>query len=128
MMALLLLLPLLLAQAPGDFTGKVVAVKDGDTIVVLRGGTEQVDVRLEGIDCPELGQAYGSKAKQATADLAAGRVCRYRACDRHRQVRPDVGARHAPRQPGTEPRTRTVRLRLVVPQVLAGRVARRAGG
>jgi hypothetical protein len=38
--------------AYADFTGKVVAVADGDTITVLRD-KEQVKIRLAGIDAPE---------------------------------------------------------------------------
>jgi micrococcal nuclease len=48
------------------FEGKVVAVKDGDTIVVLSGKTP-VKIRLHEIDCPELGQDFGRKAKDFTS-------------------------------------------------------------
>lgn len=54
------------------FTGKVVGVSDGDTISVMRGG-RAVEVRLHGIDCPEEKQAFGTKAKKFTSDLAFGR-------------------------------------------------------
>ena len=59
--------------APGSesWTDRCVAVIDGDTIVVARG-TERVEVDLEGIDCPELGQAYWEEAKRFTAS----KVCR----------------------------------------------------
>ena len=54
------------------FTGEVVAVIDGDTIEVLHNQhTERI--RLNGIDCPEKGQAYGHKAKDAVADLIFGK-------------------------------------------------------
>lgn len=56
-----------------EFTGKVVGVTDGDTIKVLRG-KEQVKIRLEGIDCPESHQAFGTKAKDATSELAFGKT------------------------------------------------------
>jgi endonuclease YncB( thermonuclease family) len=36
-----------------DFTGKVVAVADGDTVTVLRD-KEQVKIRLAGIDAPDM--------------------------------------------------------------------------
>jgi micrococcal nuclease len=58
---------LVLAAAP-TFTGKVVGVPDGDTLVVLNG-RETVRVRLEGIDCPELGQGFGRNAKRFTSSL-----------------------------------------------------------
>ena len=56
-----------------DFVGKVVAVKDGDTLEVLTDGVA-VRVRLSGIDCPEKGQAFGQRAKQAASDLAFGKT------------------------------------------------------
>jgi len=56
----------------GDFRGKVVAVIDGDTIEVLHNQhTERI--RLNGIDCPQKGEAYGHKAKDAVADLIFGK-------------------------------------------------------
>ncbi len=58
-----------------DFTGKVVAVADGDTITVLRDH-EQVKVRLAGIDAPEKKQAFGNVAKQRMADMVFGREVR----------------------------------------------------
>lgn len=59
--------------ARGDFTGRVVGVSDGDTIEVLRAG-RAVRVRLQGIDCPESHQAYGTRAKQFTAELVFGKT------------------------------------------------------
>ncbi len=47
---------------------RVVGIKDGDTFVVLMNGREQ-DVRLEHIDCPERGQAFGKRAKEFASDL-----------------------------------------------------------
>ena len=51
-------------------SGKVVKVVDGDTIDVLQDRTT-VRIRLNGIDAPEKGQAYGNRAKQFVLDLAA---------------------------------------------------------
>jgi endonuclease YncB( thermonuclease family) len=56
-----------------DFTGKVVAITDGDTIKVMHNGLAE-RVRLWGIDCPESRQAFGSRAKQFTGDQAFGKV------------------------------------------------------
>ncbi len=72
-------------------TGKVVAVKDGDTIVVLKG-REEITVRLEGIDCPESGQAFGTKAKQAASDLCFGKQVSLRVTgeDRYGRTLADV--------------------------------------
>lgn len=58
--------------AHADFTGKVVAVADGDTITVLRG-QEQVKVRLSGIDAPERKQPYGERARQSMINLVFGK-------------------------------------------------------
>ena len=46
--------------------------KDGDTIEVMKEGAA-VSVRLNGIDCPEKGQAFGQRAKKFTSDLCFGR-------------------------------------------------------
>lgn len=51
-----------------DFTGRVVAVADGDTITVLRD-REQVRVRLTEIDAPEKAQAFGNRSRQSLSDL-----------------------------------------------------------
>ena len=64
------------APARADFSGRVVGVVDGDTIDVLRGGRpsgeKPLRVRLAGVDCPEKAQPYGTRARQATAELAFG--------------------------------------------------------
>jgi endonuclease YncB( thermonuclease family) len=62
-----------LATAADLFTARVVRVKDGDTVVVLQG-KKQIDVRLEDIDCPESGQSFGQKAKQAVSKVAFGKT------------------------------------------------------
>ena len=55
--------------------GRVVAVKDGDTIELMQQG-KAITVRLYGIDTPEKRQPFGSRARQATSDLAFGRTVR----------------------------------------------------
>jgi endonuclease YncB( thermonuclease family) len=55
-----------------DFSGRVVGVTDGDTITVLHNGRGE-KIRLNGIDCPEKGQAYGNRAKQAASELVFGK-------------------------------------------------------
>ena len=52
----------------GEFSGQVVGVIDGDTIDVLHNGQAE-RIRLNGIDCPEKGRAYGQKAKHAASAL-----------------------------------------------------------
>ena len=64
---------LVIAEAAhADLSGHVVSVLDGDTIEVLHNSRAE-RVRLNGIDCPEKGQAYGKKAKQATSALVFGK-------------------------------------------------------
>ncbi len=55
-----------------EFSGPVVAVLDGDTIEVLHNQHAE-RIRLNGIDCPEKGQAYGKRAKQAASELVFGK-------------------------------------------------------
>jgi micrococcal nuclease len=55
-----------------DFTGRVVGISDGDTITVRHDGRGE-KIRLNGIDCPERGQAFGHRAKQFTSGLAFGK-------------------------------------------------------
>ena len=55
-----------------DFSGPVVGVIDGDSIRVMPEGLVE-EIRLSGIDCPEKGQAYGQRAKQAASALVFGK-------------------------------------------------------
>ena len=55
-----------------DYTGRVVGVLDGDTIEVLHNQRPE-RIRLSGIDCPEKGQAFGKRAKQAASELVFGK-------------------------------------------------------
>ena len=48
--------------------GKVVAITDGDTLTVLID-QKQVKVRLAEIDAPESRQPFGTRSRQALADL-----------------------------------------------------------
>jgi micrococcal nuclease len=68
---LILLLSVYSALAQ-DFPGLVVSVLDGDTIEVLHNSRPE-RIRLNGIDCPENGQAYGKRAKQAASILVFGK-------------------------------------------------------
>ena len=90
---LALFLPCLAITSPAvaDFAGKVVGVSDGDTITVLRDRT-QVRIRLYGVDCPETGQDFGSRAKQFTSELAFGKIVKVmpRATDRYGRIVGDV--------------------------------------
>jgi endonuclease YncB( thermonuclease family) len=47
-------------------------VSDGDNLTVLHNGRGR-KIRLNDIDCPEKGQAYGERAKQAASELVFGK-------------------------------------------------------
>ena len=63
-----LLLTSTLATAE-SYTGRVVAVADGDTVTVLDNAYTQHKVRLAGIDAPEKKQAFGQVSKQHLSNL-----------------------------------------------------------
>ncbi len=72
------LVPSQAISASATFSGIVMRVQDGDTISVSRQSHVE-DVQLAGIDCPELRQSFGSRAKQFTERLAAGQTVMVRA-------------------------------------------------
>ena len=51
-----------------QITGKIIKIKDGDTVVVLLDDNTQKTLRLAEVDCPENGQPFGKNAKQFTAN------------------------------------------------------------
>ena len=69
------LFALALSASEQTFTAKVVGVHDGDTITVY-DGREQTRIRLEGIDCPETGADFSTRAKQLTSGLVFGKQVR----------------------------------------------------
>jgi micrococcal nuclease len=70
MRVLMLLMGLLLATSAAAeiFEARVIAVMDGDTVLVLRG-EQRIKVRLLNIDAPEKAQPYGPESRQALVDL-----------------------------------------------------------
>lgn len=54
------------------WVGKCVGVTDGDTIAVIHDGKAE-KIRLDGIDCPESNQAFGTRAKQFTSGMVFGK-------------------------------------------------------
>ncbi len=70
--ALILVLFASSSSRASDFFGPVVSVLDGDTIEVLHNQHPE-RIRLSGIDCPEKGQAFGKRAKQAASELVYGK-------------------------------------------------------
>ena len=64
------------AAAAQDLAGRVVGLSDGDTVTVLTVEKRQVRVRLSGIDAPESGQPYDTRARQELSALVFGRDVR----------------------------------------------------
>ena len=59
--------------APTVFTGKVVAIIDGDSAKVLRD-KKTIEVRLVGIDAPEMDQPFGKQSKRFVTKLIFGKT------------------------------------------------------
>ena len=75
---LLLLLSSPVFSAPPTATEKhlqvqVVGVHDGDTLTGLTVENEQVKIRMDAIDAPELKQPFGQAAKKALSDKVFGK-------------------------------------------------------
>jgi micrococcal nuclease len=59
-------------------SGRCVGVHDGDSMTVLietPDGPRQAKIRLDGIDAPELGQAYSKKSKEVLSALVFDKTC-----------------------------------------------------
>ena len=72
-----LILLLLLAGATGgaqaeEFVTKIIAVLDGDTVLVKRD-SGLLKIRLAEIDAPEKAQAYGSNSRRSLSDMVLGK-------------------------------------------------------
>src|SRR5688572_17967332 len=57
------------AAAAETLSGKVVAVPNGDTLVIQTGPKKRQRVRLADIDAPERGQEFGAQARQSLLEL-----------------------------------------------------------
>ena len=68
-------------------TGKVIAIKDGDTVVVLLEGNIQKTLRLAEVDCPESSQSFGKNAKQFTSSQIFGKTISFIETDTDRYGR-----------------------------------------
>ena len=56
--------------------GKVVSIKDGDTITIKDQRDKLYKIRLSDIDAPEIGQPFGRPAKRLLEDLVLNKVVR----------------------------------------------------
>jgi micrococcal nuclease len=83
----LLLLAIAQPALGAEFPARVVGVSDGDTLTVLTAEKKQVKIRLHGIDAPETGQDFGSRAKQAASEMAFGKTVTIRERDQDRYGR-----------------------------------------
>ena len=64
---------LVITQPSSYLAGKVLRVKDGDTVVLLGDDTRTYTVRLQYVDCPEKHQAYGIEAMNYTIQQCEGK-------------------------------------------------------
>ena len=58
-------------SSSSDLVGRVIKVSDGDAITVLDASKTQHKIRLQGIDAPEKGQAFGNASGKSLTDLVA---------------------------------------------------------
>jgi len=58
-------------------SGKVVKVRDGDTVEVVDGNNNRTVLRLAEVDCPEIRQPFGVSAKKFTAEQVYLKSVRY---------------------------------------------------
>lgn len=72
--------------AQDGFMAKVLAVHEGDRLTIYHNGRSEM-IMLNGVDCPELKQPYGRKARQVTAAYVGNRDVTVRAVQRDRQGR-----------------------------------------
>ena len=60
------------AAQGAEFTAKVIAVLDGDTVMVLRN-KQTTKVRLAEIDAPEKAQTFGETSRRSLSDMVLGK-------------------------------------------------------
>jgi micrococcal nuclease len=85
---LALLLLVSLPTAAATFEGRVVRVKDGDSLMLFRPDVKRTsEIRLAGIDAPELAQPWGVQSRSALRRLVNGETVRVEVTDRDRYGR-----------------------------------------
>lgn len=76
------------AAAATRFEGRVVRVKDGDSLLVERTDVQRVsEVRMAGIDAPELAQPWGIQARSGLRRIVDARMVTVEVTDRDRYGR-----------------------------------------
>jgi micrococcal nuclease len=86
----------LLAAPPATETTlrlKVTSVHDGDTLTGINEAIEQVRVRLDAVDAPELSQPYGQASRKALAEKVFGKAVTVTTKKRDQYGRVIVGKR-----------------------------------
>lgn len=84
---LLILFFLCILTNAQELTGKVIGIKDGDTVVIIDAANNQNTLRLAEVDCPEKNQAFGSRAKQFTSNQVYLKDVKYIVTDTDRYGR-----------------------------------------
>jgi endonuclease YncB( thermonuclease family) len=79
-------------KAQDEWTVRVVAIVDGDTLTVLGDDSKtQITIRLAGIDAPETDQAFGTKAREHLAKKVFRKNVRVEVVEVDRYYRKVVG-------------------------------------
>ncbi len=74
------------------WTGEVISVHDGDSVTVRRADTgKTAKVRIYGVDCPELKQAYGVEARDLTARVLTGKTVQVIPAQKDKSYKREVG-------------------------------------
>lgn len=74
MAAIFACLPHLAPAQSEVVTARIVGVHDGDSMTALAAGNQQLKVRLDGIDAPELKQQFSQQSEAALSALVFGKV------------------------------------------------------
>jgi endonuclease YncB( thermonuclease family) len=61
------------AASAETLSGRIVGIRDGDTVTLLDATRQPHTIRLSGIDAPERRQAFGNVSRQHLAGLVFGR-------------------------------------------------------
>jgi micrococcal nuclease len=85
-LALLLWVSPCLARSAQGFSARVVKVFDGDSFIAKKG-SQRLEVRLFGVDCPEGRQARGNEARTFTKRLILNQTVRIQQMDQDRYKR-----------------------------------------